>query len=61
MGLANLYPQIMLAKMNEGDIYHWCDVGCHFNIKGISRLKEYIEIVKKMKKVAYFFHTKSQI
>ena len=37
--------KIMLAKMQEGDIYHWCDVGCHFNTKGISRLKEYINIV----------------
>ena len=58
MGLANLYPQIMLAKMNEGDIYHWCDVGCHFNIKGISRLKEYIEIVKNDEKGCLFFSYK---
>ena len=41
--------QLMLKKMNENDIYHWCDVGCHFNIKGINRLKEYIEIVSKEK------------
>ena len=33
--------------MNEGDIYHWCDVGCHLNKNGIPRLREYIEIVKK--------------
>ena len=32
--------------MDEGDIYHWCDVGCHLNINGIHRLKEYIEIIK---------------
>jgi len=50
--------RIMLAKMNEGDIYHWCDVGCHFNIKGISRLKEYIEIVKKDEKGCLFFSYK---
>ena len=37
--------QLMLNKMKEGDIYHWCDVGCHFNKKGVSRLKEYIDIV----------------
>jgi len=36
--------KVMLAKIKDGDIYHWCDVGCHFNIKGISRLKEYINI-----------------
>ena len=39
----------MLAKIKEGDVYHWCDVGCHFNIKGVSRLKEYINIVKRDK------------
>jgi len=41
--------QIMLAKIKEGDVYHWCDVGCHFNIKGVSRLKEYIDIVQRDK------------
>jgi len=41
--------QIMLAKIKKGDVYHWCDVGCHFNIKGVSRLKEYINIVNRDK------------
>ena len=41
--------QTMLAKIKEGDVYHWCDVGCHFNIKGVSRLKEYINIVNRDK------------
>ena len=27
--------QLVLSKMDDGDIYHWCDVGCHFNKKGI--------------------------
>ena len=31
--------QVILSKMQEGDIYHWCDVGCHFNKNGITRLK----------------------
>ena len=35
--------------MNNGDIYHWCDVGCHFNKNGVSRLKDYINIVNKDK------------
>ena len=26
--------QLVLSKINNGDIYHWCDVGCHFNING---------------------------
>ena len=34
--------------MEDGDIYHWCDVGCHFNQNGISRLREYIDIVSKL-------------
>ncbi len=41
--------QVMMSKIKEGDIYHWCDVGCHFNIEGVSRLKEYIDIVSKNK------------
>ena len=41
--------KMMMAKINEGDIYHWCDVGCHFNTKGIPRLKEYIDITQKDK------------
>ncbi len=41
--------KLVLSKMEEGDVYHWCDVGCHFNIKGVSRLKEYIDIVSKDK------------
>ena len=41
--------QLMLKKMDEGDIYHWCDVGCHFNKRGINRLREYIEITSKEK------------
>ena len=41
--------QLMLTKMKVGDIYHWCDVGCHFNEKGIKRLKEYIKLVSEDK------------
>ena len=37
----------VLSQLNEGDIYHWCDVGCHFNIKGKQRLEEYLEILSK--------------
>ena len=44
--------------MDYGDIYHWCDVGCHFNKNGISRLKDYIELVSKDKKG--FFLIKNQ-
>ena len=50
--------QLVLSKMDDGDIYHWCDVGCHFNKKGIWRLKEYIEIVKKDKNGCLFFSYK---
>ena len=37
----------ILSQINEGDIYHWCDVGCHFNLNGKPRLKEYIKILEK--------------
>ena len=37
--------KLVMSEMEEGDIYHWCDVGCHFNINGITRLKEYIAMV----------------
>ena len=37
----------VLSEINEGDIYHWCDVGCHFNINGKLRLMEYFDILKK--------------
>ena len=22
--------QMVLSNLKEGDIYHWCDIGCHF-------------------------------
>jgi hypothetical protein len=53
--------KIMLAKIQEGDIYHWCDVGCHFNTKGISRLKEYINIVRNDKNGFLGFSYKNPI
>ena len=50
--------QIVLSKMNTGDIYHWCDVGCHLNKNGVSRLKDYINIVRKDKNGCLFFSYK---
>ena len=47
LGLATLFSQISTKKMNDGDIYHWCDVGCHFNINGYKRLNEYFEMIEK--------------
>ena len=47
--------QKVLSKMNDGDIYHWCDIGCHLNKKGVTRLKEYIQIVKKNDNGCLFF------
>ena len=38
------FHKLILSKMKDGDIYHWCDVGCHFNLNGKSRLKEYIKM-----------------
>ena len=42
--------QSILSKMADGDIYHWCDVGCHFNLNGKNRLKEYFEFVSNYEK-----------
>ena len=42
--------KLILSKLNEGDIYHWCDIGCHFNIQGKKRLKEYIDFVNAEQK-----------
>jgi len=50
--------QVILSKMNTGDIYHWCDVGCHFNKDGINRLKEYIKIVANNINGCLFFSYK---
>ena len=30
LGWQTYIHQVVLSKM-IGDIYHWCDVGCHFN------------------------------
>jgi len=43
-------PQIILqtlSKINEGDILQYTDVGCHLNINGLKRLKEYFEITNQ--------------
>ena len=53
--------QVILSKMNTGDIYHWCDVGCHFNKDGINRLKEYIKIVANNINGCLFFSYKKPI
>ena len=35
----------VLSQLNQGDVYHWCDVGCHFNINGKKRMEEYLDIL----------------
>jgi hypothetical protein len=39
------FHRLVFSNMQQDDIYHWCDIGCHFNINGVNRLKEYIKIV----------------
>ena len=36
-----------LDEIPENSIMQYADIGCHFNIKGISRLHDYINICKK--------------
>ncbi len=31
--------QNILSKLEEGDIYHWCDIGCHFNLNGKKKIR----------------------
>ena len=50
--------QLVLSQIDYGDIYHWCDVGCHFNQKGIWRLKEYVDLVNNDEKGFLFFSYK---
>jgi hypothetical protein len=38
-----------LSIMKDGDIMLYADAGCHLNIKGINRMKEYISIVERSK------------
>ena len=43
-------PQIIkqtLESMEDGDLLHYCDVGCHLNIGGKGRLLEYFQILSK--------------
>jgi len=50
-------PQVIkqvLDEMNEGDILHYMDIGCHLNLNGLKRLSEYIDILKNSKGVLGF-------
>ena len=43
-------PDIILDNLNkipDNSILHYADIGCHFNLKGIDRLKEYFTITDK--------------
>lgn len=49
-------PQIILQelnKMNDGDILHYSDVGCHINKNGREKLLEYFDIVNNNKILAF--------
>ena len=45
----SFFHKLVFSKMQKNEIYHWCDIGCHFNLRGVTRLKEYIEIVTNNK------------
>ena len=40
----------IMKEMNNGDILHYADVGCHINSEGHKRFKEYISLLNKQKK-----------
>ena len=37
----------IFKSMNEGDILHYADVGCHINTTGYKKFNEYIKILNK--------------
>ena len=39
-----------IQQLNEGDILHYMDLGCHLNPGGIRRFNQYIDIVNKASK-----------
>ena len=51
--------KLVMSKIEEGDLYHWCDVGCHFNINGKKRLEDYINILSNDEKGFLGFDYKS--
>ena len=50
--------QLVLSKLQEGDIYHWCDIGCHFNYKGNDKFIKYVERVKKYDSLTFEYDGK---
>ena len=51
-GYSSWKPEIILSYLNEipkDSILQYSDIGCHFNLSGVTRLKEYIEIVTNNK------------
>ena len=54
-------PQIILQTlktMNEGDVLQYTDSGCHLNIKGKDRLREYFAITERSSNGILAFQTK---
>ena len=42
-----------MKQIPENAILQYSDIGCHFNIDGLNRLKEYIELCKKSNLLAF--------
>jgi len=36
-----------ISNLPKNSILHYCDIGCHFNKKGLKRYRQYISLVKK--------------
>ena len=36
-----------ISSIPENSILHYCDIGCHINLKGLKRFEEYILLVEK--------------
>jgi hypothetical protein len=49
-------PQVVLQalrQMSDGEILLYCDVGCHLNLKGLPRLREYLSMADKYEILAF--------
>ena len=49
-------PEVVLralSKMNDGEIMLYADAGCHLNLRGLPRLREYLKIVDESEMLAF--------
>ena len=61
-GYACWKPEIILNYLNElsdGSILQYSDIGCHFNVNGLERLKDYIRMMENNNILAFKYNEPS--